>query len=360
MAKDQSWEITHAKVADFLASEKLACFPDSPFHKLASGGKWKGRKLSKAKAEQLKVVARPRYLLGLLLSPPFGRGGLWFYGQDKGLVGCHNLGDKGQFALVELSFAQVLEHAYACLELDWPTPSVDVEYSLSSSALLTLVGLVDANRELGFHSLLQREPHPQHERRFSAGMVLRALAVAQKSQDERWLSALIEHFSPFPFDLDADQAEEGFLELEKLGLLESDGEEWGFTRDLQLLAPKLATPVGYASLYGRSTSHSGQKSLSGFRTTSGLWSLEVRGDRLILGSRTEQELTALFADAQGRWCDEWKSLPADGARCSCGRDLPSDARFCPGCGKAVEQGCRKCGAELREDAAFCTKCGAAV
>ena len=48
-------------------------------------------------------------------------------------------------------------------------------------------------------------------------------------------------------------------------------------------------------------------------------------------------------------------------RCQrCGRELDDDARFCPGCGLAVEARCKACGASLESDARFCKHCGTAV
>ncbi len=43
----------------------------------------------------------------------------------------------------------------------------------------------------------------------------------------------------------------------------------------------------------------------------------------------------------------------------CSRRLDDDARFCPGCGLAVEARCGACGASLDVDARFCKHCGAA-
>jgi class 3 adenylate cyclase len=45
---------------------------------------------------------------------------------------------------------------------------------------------------------------------------------------------------------------------------------------------------------------------------------------------------------------------------SCGRSLPDDARFCPGCGAAVVTACAACGTELEPDARFCRRCGQPV
>jgi class 3 adenylate cyclase/tetratricopeptide (TPR) repeat protein len=44
----------------------------------------------------------------------------------------------------------------------------------------------------------------------------------------------------------------------------------------------------------------------------------------------------------------------------CGKENRADARFCRGCGAALEAGCDACGASLLPDAAFCDRCGAPV
>jgi len=44
----------------------------------------------------------------------------------------------------------------------------------------------------------------------------------------------------------------------------------------------------------------------------------------------------------------------------CSRTLDGDARFCPGCGMAVEATCASCGAPLDADARFCKRCGEPV
>lgn len=51
---------------------------------------------------------------------------------------------------------------------------------------------------------------------------------------------------------------------------------------------------------------------------------------------------------------------AEAPKCaSCGAPLPEGARFCPGCGKPVQQACPVCGAAATvEGAKFCAECGA--
>ena len=51
------------------------------------------------------------------------------------------------------------------------------------------------------------------------------------------------------------------------------------------------------------------------------------------------------------------------AHCTqCGQAIPAGARFCPGCGKAVQSGtsCRKCGKALSPGMGFCPDCGTKV
>lgn len=44
----------------------------------------------------------------------------------------------------------------------------------------------------------------------------------------------------------------------------------------------------------------------------------------------------------------------------CGRQNPTDAKFCMECGTLLVKGCPQCGATLPEDAKFCIACGAQV
>ncbi len=58
--------------------------------------------------------------------------------------------------------------------------------------------------------------------------------------------------------------------------------------------------------------------------------------------------------------------PADSAytqpvQCqACRRENPKDARFCNGCGRALERGCSVCGHPNPADASFCSACGAGI
>jgi ribosomal protein L40E len=58
---------------------------------------------------------------------------------------------------------------------------------------------------------------------------------------------------------------------------------------------------------------------------------------------------------------EFADKGGDMMRCSkCGRDNPSDARFCVSCGSGLAGRCPKCGTGNPEDARFCKQCGAAL
>lgn len=46
-----------------------------------------------------------------------------------------------------------------------------------------------------------------------------------------------------------------------------------------------------------------------------------------------------------------------GVRCSCGTVNPAGSRFCTSCGKALTRVCSGCGRELPSDANFCPYCG---
>lgn len=369
MAK-KSWSLSYTKAVSHLASEEIACFEESPLHDVpAQAKKWTWKKLTKAQAESLLVVARPKYILGMLLSPPFGRGGLWFYGRGEELVGCLNHEEKKELSFVEVTLAGLTEHVFTCLDLELPLPSYELELSLSQEAFLSLVGLVDANRVLGLRSLLEHQPEP--ERSFSERAVLTALANGQQSRDERWMSAIIEHVFPFPFSLNPDSAEKGLKELRKAGLVKRSKGEWVMTRKLQILYPHLATPVGYASLYGHPADPEQMKSFTGIRTSSGLWSIESDGSKLQFASRDDREMVALLADLVPRWRAEFKKRKPkpSGSRCKCGAGLPKGAKFCPDCGSQVSTTkgprkkpthCHDCGEKLRDQALFCTKCGVKV
>jgi hypothetical protein len=62
------------------------------------------------------------------------------------------------------------------------------------------------------------------------------------------------------------------------------------------------------------------------------------------------------ADETGDATDEPET---PGRACpDCGRNLPSDARFCSGCGLELDaRDCPDCGRELADDAQFCSGCG---
>ena len=373
MTKAKSWSISFANLSAHLTSQNLAIGKETPFRDNPSRAKkWKGKALTKRQERDIKLVAQPEYLVGLLLNPPFATGGLWFYGRKDRMVGCHKSTKDKTYSLVQVSASELSELVYTCLDLDLATPGLEIEWRLSPEAFFALLGLVDANREVGLRSLLNRAPGP--DRSFTTQTLLEAVTNGYRCEDERWLSGLMEKVCPYPLNLNITTLERGLEQLTALGLTERKGKEWDSTPAFLRVFLHLSTPLGYASLYGRRIGSGDFKSLVCLRMEHSLWTLEFLANGVVIASRNEREVTGLMADAIPKWQSVWaEDEPITSSRsknrvstigCSCGTSIPADANFCPGCGKALKdeknQVCIACGEKLVEGAAFCKECGSKV
>ncbi|MEZ0275441.1 MAG: zinc ribbon domain-containing protein [Roseimicrobium sp.] len=361
--------MTHHEIASVLASSGIVPSSASPLSSISPAGKAavpaKGfpKKSPADSLRAVRILAQPRWELGVMLSHPWTEEPKWMYMAEEdsntAIAWIKEGGADVSQDLTLLTVDDVTKRMGACLGLDAPCESGMLRLKLSMAGFAAFLAAIDGVRRAALMSLLDHVLPPP-EIRLSLSDVGSHFAKTLAAGDHRWLSSLTARLCPWDIPTSPAELQAGMQELVSAKLLEpSSPQVWRPAPGFLLVCDTLSSPLASACLSHHDLLKPGSSAdhLIGLRGLGALWLLEFsekggHGTEVKLRdvSGAEMELALdLRLQKKIRPAPPSTTVPPKSSPARTAAAAESSAAACPSCRSPLKPGAR-----------FCTRCGAAI
>jgi hypothetical protein len=308
--------------------------------------------------QSFQILSQPHCEIVAAVGFPRGRKALCGYcasGDAGTLVGFTSQNEQDYRLDYPLSKDHFLSFLTNDLGLDAETSVLGLEAEMETDTLLTLAGMIDAEREAQLEGMLAREPEPDGEIRFDR--ILYNTRKGLNTNDYRWLASAVSSLSPFELRATSETLLQHLNELQQLGWVEEREEDmWSITEAFDIPRRHLESLVNFGLL---SIQHQDQKGIKRvyvgmLRTMATLWSLDFQTRA---GGKTMVRIGTVSGPNLAETLDRLLEIaieppPVSQAERDFQEPVPSknDKNICPRChtpGQPGDRFCSACGAELK-------------